>query len=136
MSDKAETGATVHEKPKEKPFDIDALSSETFSYCGDKRGGCQCGMIWSELGSSTHVATVTIGKWGDQYPAIRVDQNDKMKAEAYMEHHYYGEISERRGKAVTARLVACWNALRGIADPEKFVSEAKNKAKRCKKGNR
>jgi hypothetical protein len=54
---------------------------------------CKCTAVNSEDGP---VANVVKGKWGDDFPAIRLVGNSSldMKAEAYMEQFTYGEISE------------------------------------------
>ena len=66
---------------------------------------CPCKQIWSE---NYPIAIVTSGKWGDDYPAIRLN-TDKgtigAVAEAYMEQITYGEIYEETARA-NARLIA------------------------------
>ena len=52
------------------------------------------------------VAEVTWGKWGDDYPSIRlVGPSLQLKAEPYMDRIEYGEIFEDTARA-NARLIA------------------------------
>ncbi len=70
--------------------------------CDD--GECPCKQIWAD---DYPVATVSVGKWGNDFPAIRLVGNSswEMKAEAYMEQITYGEISEEIA-AANIRLIA------------------------------
>jgi len=53
------------------------------------------------------VAKVISGKWGDDYPAVRLVGTSSLdeKAEAYMDQITYGEIPKEEAKA-NARLIA------------------------------
>lgn len=52
------------------------------------------------------MADVTSGEWGDEYPAIRLDEEGiGAKAEAYMERTVYGSIDPAVA-AANARLIA------------------------------
>ena len=57
------------------------------------KGKCSCKQIMS---AEYPVAQVMSGKWGDDYPSIRVfgPNSLELKAEAYMEQITYGEIPE------------------------------------------
>jgi len=63
---------------------------------------CPCKQVWAE---DHPIAEITAGKWGDDYPALRLN-TDKgmygMHAEAYMEQITYGEVHEEiaRGNAL------------------------------------
>ena len=60
-------------------------------------GKCSCKQIWCD---DYPIATVISGKWGDDYPSIRLTGNSlDLKAEAYMEQISYGEINEEEAKA-------------------------------------
>lgn len=60
--------------------------------------GCKCVMVSCD---DYPVAEVTKGKWGDDYPAVRLVGTSSldMKAEAYMEQITYGEIDEKTAMA-------------------------------------
>ena len=68
------------------------------------KGECPCKQVWS---NDYPVAEVVSGKWGDDYPAIRLvgESSIGQKAEAYMEQITYGEVSEELAEA-NARLIA------------------------------
>ena len=75
----------------------DAAEKGPWSACNN--GNCQCAMVRCP---DYPIAEVTIGKWGDRYPAIRLDVSQGTigaKAEAYMEMIEYGEISKDLSKA-------------------------------------
>jgi hypothetical protein len=66
-------------------------------------GKCKCKQIF---GNDHPVAQVISGKWGDDYPSIKiVGSGLDAKAEAYMEQITYGEIMEETAEA-NARLIA------------------------------
>jgi hypothetical protein len=86
--------------------------------CGQDRGGCSCGFVYSEPADAP-VAKVTIGVWGDQWPEIRQVQVERpertwgqppepssLRLEPYMEMMEYGEIPEHVGKANAAFISA------------------------------
>ena len=67
-------------------------------------GTCPCLFI----GASDHpIAKVLSGKWGDDYPAIRLVGTSSLdqKAEAYMDQIAYGDIPKAEAEA-NARLIA------------------------------
>ena len=67
------------------------------------KGNCVCKQVWCD---DYPVATVTSGKWGDDYPSIRlVGRSLNTTAEAFMDQITYGEISEATATA-NARLIA------------------------------
>lgn len=60
------------------------------------------------------IGEVTRGKWGDDYPAIRLAEGQGLQgmfAEAYMEQITYGEVSDENAKRIADALVAAYNAL-------------------------
>jgi len=63
------------------------------------KGDCTCGIITSKQFNAP-IATATIGKWGDTYPAIRLKENTGSVEgiyEAYIEMIEYGEVSKEAG---------------------------------------
>ncbi len=66
-------------------------------------GECKC----KSVSNDNHpVASVTAGKWGDDYPSIRLTGPSlDLKAEAFMDQITYGEVAEEQAKA-NARLIA------------------------------
>ena len=71
--------------------------------CGD--GECQCKLVMYEDGP---VAKVISGKWGDEFPNIRLVKNEQgmgEHAEAFVEMIEYGEVNEETATA-NARLIA------------------------------
>lgn len=88
--------------------------------CGEDRGGCVCGHITN---AKDLVATVTRGKWGDDYPSIRlVGGSLDRKAEAYMEQITYGEIDDETAKANAAFIVKCCNNFDGLLESLKRMT--------------
>lgn len=84
---------------------------EPWSLCGEKRGGCQCGQIWSPAADAP-VADVIHGPWGDTYPSLRpIGSSIEGKFEAVVEMIEYGVVDMEAAKANAARIVACVNAL-------------------------
>ena len=77
-----------------------AASPGPWEACGDDRGGCKCGQVWSKIADHP-VAVVERGEWGDTYPAIRLtsDGLHGTQAEAYLERIPYGEIPEGKSQA-------------------------------------
>ena len=98
-----------------------------WTYCGQDRGDpltaaldpilgggkrtredylCECGFIWSRPADAP-IATVTLGVWGDTYPAIRIKEPGSIGAvaEPYTERIDYGEIPYECALA-NARLIA------------------------------
>ena len=67
-------------------------------------GECSCKAIWC---NDHPIAEVTAGKWGDDYPSIRLvgESSLDLKAEAYMEQMTYGEVPEEEAQA-NANLIA------------------------------
>jgi len=61
---------------------------------------CQCGFIWSVPGDYP-VAQVISGEWGDEYPAIRIENPGAIgeKAEPYMEKIVYGSVDKATADA-------------------------------------
>ena len=73
--------------------------------CND--GRCSCKQVWS-LTDDHPVAEVISGEWGDDYPAIRLTDDQGIsgtRAEAYMERIAYGSVKEECAVA-NARLIA------------------------------
>lgn len=69
--------------------------------CGN--GQCKCKQIWS---NEHPVAQITSGKWGDDYPSLKVSGPSlQLKVEAVMEQITYGEVDEETAVA-NARLIA------------------------------
>lgn len=66
-------------------------------------GECVCRQVWS----NTHpIAQVTSGKWGDDYPALKITGPSlQQKVEAVMEQITYGKVNEKTASA-NARLIA------------------------------
>ena len=61
---------------------------------------CSCGQCHQVSGRDHPVATVTTGKWGDDYPTLRiVGHSLEQKVEAYMEQITYGEVSKAEAEA-------------------------------------
>lgn len=92
------------------PEYIHSLGPWKVCSASDKK--CSCGQIWS-IPEDHPVATVELGEWGDEYPAIRLDNSRGSmlaKAEAYMEKMVYGSISEEAGHA-NAHLIAAGPAM-------------------------
>jgi hypothetical protein len=96
-----------------KDSDLKALEDKAtplpWSRCGHNRGGCQCGVISAP---DFPVAKVTIGVWGDSYPAIRLKKGTgsiEGSYEAYTERIDYSEVEEAQGKANAAYIVAACN---------------------------
>lgn len=105
---------------------------EPWAYCGQNNDGhlakgtqlekfvdaserfCSCGMIWSTL-FDFPVMQVTIGKWGDQYPAIRIREPKALGAvaEPYMEMIEYGEVPVEQAEAISKRVVSLINLCAG-----------------------
>ncbi|MFN6952496.1 MAG: hypothetical protein ACK4NE_07870 [Albidovulum sp.] len=68
-----------------------------------KDGACTCKVVWC---ADHPIADVASGEWGDEYPAIRLDQEGiGAKAEAYLERLVYGSIDPTVA-AANARLIA------------------------------
>ena len=67
-------------------------------------GECSCFIV---SGADYPVAKVVCGKWGDDYPALRLvgPTSLEQKVEAYMEQITYGEIDPAEAKA-NALLIA------------------------------
>lgn len=108
-------------KPDTSPAESTGQFGEPWSYCGADRGGCQCGSISSHSQDSP-ICDVTMGKWGDTYPALRPVEGTSLNqigpmVEPYIEMIEYGEVPEEVGKARAFRIVACINALAGM-NPE------------------
>ncbi len=63
------------------------------------------------IGGEKHpVAKIYSGKWGDNYPSIRlVGPSLDLKAEAYMDQITYGEIPEEVAIDTARRLVLAYN---------------------------
>lgn len=78
-----------------------------WSVCG--KGKCPCKQVWC---SDSPIAYAVSGKWGDEYPSVRLvgDALEK-NAEAYMEMIEYGEVPEAMA-AANARLLAAAPELR------------------------
>lgn len=67
-------------------------------------GECSCKIVSCAY---YPIARITVGKWGDDYPALRLVGTSSLdtKAEAYMEQITYGEIGDDTATA-NARLIA------------------------------
>jgi hypothetical protein len=95
----------------------DAAMAGPWTACGNDRGGCSCGFVFSKP-ADTPVAKVTIGAWGDQWPEVRQVEGKNPRRwghppdppsvilEAYMARSDYGEIPEKTGKANAAFIAA------------------------------
>lgn len=98
-------------------------SSTTFTpgpwkTCGAHDNKCRCAQIWSVPGDHP-VASVIIGKWGDDYPSIRFVEGEGQgsigaKVEAYMDMIEYGEVAGETGFA-NAWLIAAAPELLDVA---------------------
>ncbi len=78
-----------------------------WSLCNE--GKCACLQI---SGEHHPIAKVFSGKWGDNYPAIRIQEGHgsiEGKYEVYMEQITYGEISEETAQANAAFIVRAAN---------------------------
>jgi hypothetical protein len=93
-------------------IDLDALkrlaeaaTPGPWSAC--QEGKCSCGQVWSEA-TDNLVAVITRGKWGDEWPSIRLvgDTSFDQKAEAYMEKEVYGEVPDDIADANAAFVAA------------------------------
>jgi hypothetical protein len=84
--------------------EIDAGKHTKGPWRACQNGECSCKVVSSE---KHPIANVVSGKWGDDFPAIRLvgDSSLNMKAEAYMEQFTYGEIYPAVA-AANARLIA------------------------------
>ncbi len=61
-------------------------------------GDCSCGQIWDTEGDYP-VARVERGKWGDDYPTLKIDGTSlDRKVTAVMEQITYGEVSPELAK--------------------------------------
>jgi hypothetical protein len=60
--------------------------------------GCKCHAV---MCNDYPVANVVKGKWGDDFPSIRIigDTSLDLKAEAFMDQITYGEVSEQEAMA-------------------------------------
>lgn len=74
-----------------------------WSLCGEERGVCSCLQIWT---TEHPIATVTGGKWGDEWPRLRLEGH----AVPYMDMCEYGEISMDLAKANALHIVRCVNS--------------------------
>lgn len=76
-----------------------------WTLCGDK---CNCGVI---SGEHHPVAKVFSGKWGDDYPDIRLvgESSLNLKAEPFMNQITYGEIPLEKARANAAFIVLACN---------------------------
>ena len=77
-----------------------------------QNGKCRCKQIWCD---DYPIATVNSGKWGDDYPSIRLvgESSLDLKAEAFIEQITYGKIPENIARA---------NALLIAAAPDLYQS--------------
>lgn len=82
------------------------------------KGKCVCGQIWSEP-ADFPVATVTTGKWGDEYPRIRL--TDDNKAEAYMEMIEYGEVPKEMAEANAHLIAASPDLLDALKEAKEII---------------
>lgn len=72
-----------------------AATPGPWSSCDDN--ACKCTNV---VCADYPIANVTKGKWGDEFPAIRLVGNAlENKAEAYMEMFEYGEVLEHQAMA-------------------------------------
>jgi len=75
--------------------EIRKFTKGPWSACND--GKCDCNQI---SGNGCHIAKVTMGEWGDDYPSIRLIGGAlDRKAEAYMERIPCGYIDKEEAKA-------------------------------------
>ena len=90
---------------------------KVFSDAGERF--CSCGFIWS-MPHDYPVLKMTVGKWGDEYPAIRIPEQGAIGAvaEPYMEMIEYGEIPIEAAEAASKRIVTVINACAGLTDEE------------------
>jgi hypothetical protein len=98
-----------------------------WSVCNN--GECSCKQVWCR---DYPIASVTHGKWGDTYPAIRIvgDSSLEQKAEPYIEMIDYGEVDEATAKANSLLIAAAPTmlaVLKGLAqDPNNAGAPAMN----------
>ena len=89
------------------PTNPAGATARLWSLCGQERGGCVCMQIH---GKDAPVAVVTSGKWGDDYPSIRLEGESLFPtAVPYMAQITYGEITEEEAKANAALIVEAVN---------------------------
>lgn len=77
-------------------------------------GDCKCGFIWS-IPDDNEVLTVTVGDWGDSYPALRPTANScslNMQVEAYMELDVHGTVPPEQAAANAKLIVKAVNTKR------------------------
>jgi len=87
-------------------------------------------MIWTK---DYPIAKVTSGKWGDDYPSLRiVEPGIEAKVEAFMEQITYGEIAPEAAKTNAKRIVSCVNACSGIEDPTDLRKQRDELIEACK----
>lgn len=72
-----------------------------------REGKCHCSQIWSKPADHP-VATVTRGKWGDEYPSLEVDRPSiAPKFKPVMKMIEYGEVLDETANANAALIAAC-----------------------------
>lgn len=92
--------------------------------CGDDRGGCICGQVWS-ITSDHPVAVVEQGEWGDTYPALKTSGDTfNQHVTAVIEKIAYGHIDPEVAKRNALLIAAARNAI-----PELLKENAELEAK-------
>lgn len=104
--------------------------------CGEDRGGCVCGQVWSRA-ADCPVAKTERGEWGDSYPALKVTQGDglhntEIKIEAYREFMAYGALPDGQGEKNALFIgafnpKACLDLLADLSEARRQLAEAKEK---------
>ncbi len=74
------------------------------------KGKCSCKQIWS-IPADHPVAKVISGKWGDEYPSLRlIGSSLDRKAEPYMDIIEYGEVGKDLAEANAEFIVRACNS--------------------------
>ena len=78
-------------------------------------GKCPCKQVWAD---NCPVATVESGKWGDEFPSIRIigESSYQLKAEPFMDMYEYGEIPEDAAESNAKFIADSHNAIHEVAE--------------------
>jgi len=84
-------------------------------------GKCSCKEVWSD---NHPVAKVHAGKWGDDYPSIRLvgETSLGLKAEPYMEQITYGEIPEEVAIANAHLIAAAPSMYEALKEAQTYIA--------------
>ena len=101
---------------KIKKSDIPVVNTPKFSqgeWSACHKGKCPCKQVWTD---DYPIAEITVGKWGDDYPALRIvgESSLNQKVEAYMEMIEYGEVSEETAQANALLISAAPNMYKAL----------------------